>query len=154
MKARILFLMGSLVLAACKEPQVSSDEPTAAPTPSPAVVYLARRVAIATEESLYGLEAGTELNLIEERPASLLVEAEGMQFEIEPEIEAMDAQLEALREAQCASVDERSDHAIWCKQALKHRINLRARKHHRHVWAPLGSYNPSIFPNSRRKTRR
>lgn len=86
MKARILFLLGSFVLAAaCKEPQVSSDEPRAAtPTPSPAVVYLARRVAIATEESLYGLEAGTELRLMEERPASLLVEAEGMQFEIDP----------------------------------------------------------------------
>ncbi len=92
MKARILFLVGSLVLAACKEPQVSSDRPQissdgpqiATPTPSPAVVYLARRVAIATEESLYGLEAGTELKLVEERPASLLVEAEGMQFEIDP----------------------------------------------------------------------
>jgi hypothetical protein len=85
MKARILFLVGSLVLAACKEPQVSFDEPQiATPTPSPAVVYLARRVAIATEESLYGLEAGTELKLVEERPASLLVEAEGMQFEIDP----------------------------------------------------------------------
>jgi hypothetical protein len=92
MKARILFLVGSLVLAACREPPVSSGEPhvssdepqIATPTPSPAVVYLARRVAIATEETLYGLEAGTELKLIDERPASLLVEAEGMQFEIDP----------------------------------------------------------------------
>jgi hypothetical protein len=86
MKARILFLMGCFVLVGCKEPNVSSDAPPTAtpPTSSPAVVFLARRVAIATEESLYGLEAGTELKLIEERPAGLLVEAEGMQFEIDP----------------------------------------------------------------------
>ena len=86
MRARILVLMGCFALVGCKEPNVSSDEsPTATPTASQAaVVYLARRVAIATEESLYGLEAGTQLKLIEEGPVSLLVEAKGMQFEIDP----------------------------------------------------------------------
>jgi hypothetical protein len=62
------------------------------------------------------------------------------------EIVAMDAKLEALREAQSASVEERSDQAIWCRQALKHRLNLPTRKHHRHVWAPLGPHNPIDLP--------
>jgi hypothetical protein len=89
MKARILFLMGSLVFAGCKEPKVSSEEAPAStlaatPLPFTGPLYLARRVAISTEESLYGLKPGTELKLIEERPETLLVEAEGMQFEIDP----------------------------------------------------------------------
>ena len=89
MEARILLLMGCLVLVGCKEAQVSSAEsstPVLAATPSrsPGPIYLAHRVSIATEESLYGLKAGTELKLIEERPDNLLVEAEGMQFEIDP----------------------------------------------------------------------
>ena len=84
MKARILCLMGCFVLASCNEPKVSSEEsPTATPAPSPGRAYLARRVAISTEESLYGLEAGTELKVIEQRSLNLLVEAEGMQFEID-----------------------------------------------------------------------
>jgi hypothetical protein len=85
MKARILFLAGSLVLAGCKEPQVSSEQSQmTTPAPSSRVLYyLSRRVAVASEESLYGLEAGTELKLIEARPGRLLVEAQGMQFEID-----------------------------------------------------------------------
>ena len=89
MKARILWFLGCLVLVGCNEAQVSSGEPpTSTPTetaiPSAGQLYLAERVAVATDESLYGLKAGTELKLIEERPTGLLVEAEGMQFEIDP----------------------------------------------------------------------
>ncbi len=84
MKARILAVMGSLIVAACKEPQLSSEQPRiATPSPSARAVYLSRRVAVATDESLYGLEAGTELKLMEERPSRLLVEAQGVQFEID-----------------------------------------------------------------------
>ena len=87
MKARILGLMACLVLLGCNEAKVSSDESNAVPaptaTPSAGPLYLAERVAIATEESLYGLDAGTELKFIEERPGGLLVEAEGMRFEID-----------------------------------------------------------------------
>ena len=85
MKARILGLMGCLVLVGCKEVQISSDEsPTRMPAamPSPGPLYLAQRVVIATEESLYGLDAGRELKLIEELPTGFLVEADGMRFEI------------------------------------------------------------------------
>jgi hypothetical protein len=84
MKARILFLLGCIVLGGCNEPKISSAErenPTPAPSPGP--LYLARRVAVATEESLYGLKAGMELKLIGTRPAGFLVEAEGMRFEID-----------------------------------------------------------------------
>ncbi len=85
MKVRILILASSLVLVACKEQQVAPPAPQIeAPSPSPSTRYLLRRVAVATEESLYGLDAGTELQLIEERPGRLLVQAQGMQFEIDP----------------------------------------------------------------------
>ena len=84
MKARILLVVGSLVLGACKEPPVLSGQP-AITTPSPVSrpVYLLRRVAVATTDSLYGLDAGTQLNVIEERPGRLLVETQGVQFEID-----------------------------------------------------------------------
>lgn len=85
MKARILFLLGTVLAAACQEPQVSSDAPQiATPSPLPRALYLLRRVAVATDDSLYGLETGTELKLIEERSDGLVVEAQGMQFEIDP----------------------------------------------------------------------
>jgi hypothetical protein len=89
MKARILGLMGCLVLVGCNEEQVSSDGsstivPATTAITSMGPLFLVERVAIATEESLYGLKPGTELKLIEERPTGLLVEAEGMQFEIDP----------------------------------------------------------------------
>ena len=84
MKARILWLIGCLVLVGCDEAQVSSGEPPTSTPTATAILYLAERVAVATDESLYGLKAGTELKLIEERPTDLLVEAEGMQFEIDP----------------------------------------------------------------------
>jgi hypothetical protein len=98
MKARILFLLGCLVFGGCNEPKVSPSEshnttPAATPIPSPGPLYLAERVAVATEESLYGLKAGTELKLIEERPTSLLVEAEGMRFEIDPRQTTRDREL-------------------------------------------------------------
>jgi hypothetical protein len=89
MKAGVLGLMAGLVLLGCKEARVSSDEslnaiPALTAQPLAGPLYLTERVAIVTEESLYGLKAGTELKLIEERPTGLLVVAEGMQFEIEP----------------------------------------------------------------------
>jgi hypothetical protein len=98
MKARILGLMACLVLLGCNEAKVSSDEslnanPAPTATPLGGQLYLAERVAIATEESLYGLDAGTELKLIEERPSSLLVEAEGMRFEIDARQTTRDREL-------------------------------------------------------------
>ena len=92
MKARILGLVGCLVLGSCREVQVSADEsPT--PMPSAGPLYLAQRVVIATEESLSGLDAGTELKLIEELPTGLLVETEGLQFEIDPRQTTRDRKL-------------------------------------------------------------
>jgi hypothetical protein len=84
MKARILFWLGCVLLGGCNEPKVSSDErENPVPAPSTGSLYLARRVAVATEESLYGLKAGMELKLIETRPEGFLVEAESMRFEID-----------------------------------------------------------------------
>ena len=85
MKVRILILTSSLILVGCKEQQVAPPAPQIeAPSPSPSTRYLLRRVAVATQESLYGLDAGTEVQLVEERPGRLLVQAQGMQFEIDP----------------------------------------------------------------------
>ena len=69
MKVRILILVTGLVLVACKEQQVAPPAPQIeAPSASPPTRYLLRRVAVATDESLYGLDAGTALQLVEERP--------------------------------------------------------------------------------------
>ena len=85
MKVRILVLMGSLALVACEERRGVPPAPQIeAPSPSPPMRYLLRRVAVSTDESLYGLEAGTALQLMEKRPGRLLVQAEGVQFEIDP----------------------------------------------------------------------
>ena len=98
MKACLLFLLGCLVFGGCYQPKVASDGlpetiPATTPSFSSGPLYLAQRVAVATEESLYGLRAGTELKLIEERPGGLVVEAEGMQFEIDPRLTTRDGDL-------------------------------------------------------------
>jgi len=83
MKARILLLVGSVILGACKEPQASSQKVViASPSPTPRPAYLLRRLAVATEESLYGLEAGSEIKVIDEHAGRLLVETHGVRFEI------------------------------------------------------------------------
>ena len=88
MKARVLVLASILTLCACNKPQVSSQgSSTATPASTPRVAtqgtaYLLRRVAVATEESLYGLAPGTELKVIEERHGKLLVQTQGLQFMI------------------------------------------------------------------------
>jgi hypothetical protein len=83
MKARILLLVGSVILGACKEPQASSQKVViASPSPTSRSNYLLRRLAVATEESLYGLEAGSEIKVIDEHAGRLLVETHGVRFEI------------------------------------------------------------------------
>ena len=84
MKARVLLLASILAFWACNKPQVSAQK-TAAPTPTPRMAnhetaYLLRRVAVATEDSLYGLTPGTELKVIEERRGQLLVQTDELQF--------------------------------------------------------------------------
>ena len=86
MKARVLLLASILALCACNKPQVSAQG-TATPTSTPRMAthgtaYLLRRVAVATEDSLYGLAPGTELKVIEERRGQLLVQTDGLQFVI------------------------------------------------------------------------
>ncbi len=83
-KARVLLLASILTLCACNKPQGSA---IATPTPTPrvateATAYLLQRVAVATQDSLYGLAAGTELTVIEERHGKLLVQTQGLQFVI------------------------------------------------------------------------
>ena len=84
MKARVLLLASILALCACNKPQVSAQG-TATPTSTPRMAthaYLLRRVAVATEDSLYGLAPGTELKVIEELRGQLLVQTDGLQFVI------------------------------------------------------------------------
>ena len=96
MQARILLLAGMLIVSGCSKPQVSPQDSVAA-TPAPAprlapegTAYLLRRVAVATENSLYGLAEGSELKVIEERSGKLLVEAQGLRFEIDQEYATSD----------------------------------------------------------------
>ena len=89
MQARILLLAGMLIVSGCSKPQISPQD-SAAATPAPAprlapegTVYLLRRVAVATENSLFGLAEGSEVKVIELRSGKLLVETQGLQFEID-----------------------------------------------------------------------
>ncbi len=110
MQARILLLAGMLIVSGCSKPQVSPQD-SAAATPAPAprlapegTVYLLRRVAVATENSLYGLAEGSEVKVIEERSGKLLVEAQGLRFEIDQEYATSDLD---QREAVLARAAER-----------------------------------------------
>jgi hypothetical protein len=96
MQARILLLTGILIVSGCGKPQVSpQNSPAATPTPAPRLapegtVYLLRRVAVATENSLFGLAEGSEVKVIEARSGKLLVETQGLQFEIDQEYATSD----------------------------------------------------------------
>jgi DNA-binding transcriptional regulator YiaG len=91
MQTRILLVAGVLSFCGCNKPQVSPQEfavETSAHTPGRApegTVYLLRRVAVATDDTLRGFAEGSEAKVIEERSEKLLVEIEGMQFEISRE---------------------------------------------------------------------
>jgi len=84
----LLVLVGALNFCGCSKPRVPPQEvaiQTPAPTTSLAperTVYLLRRVAAATEDSLHGFAEGSEVKVIEKRSEKLLVETQGMQFEI------------------------------------------------------------------------
>ena len=91
MRAWILLVVCALSLCACSKPRVPPQEATSRPPDAAArlapegIVYLLRRVVAATEERLQGFPAGSEARLIEQRSEKLLVEIEGMQFEIDRE---------------------------------------------------------------------
>jgi hypothetical protein len=90
MRAWILLVAGALTLWGCR-PQVPPQQ-VAVETPAPAarrapegIVYLLRRVAVATEDRLQGFSQGSEAKVIEESSEKLLVEIQGLQFEINRE---------------------------------------------------------------------
>ena len=93
---RILLLAGILVASGCGKPQVPLQESAVAtPIPKPRLaregtVYLLRRVAATTENSPYGFAEGSEVNVIEERSGKLLVETQGLRFEIDQEFATCD----------------------------------------------------------------
>lgn len=91
MRAWILLVVCALSLCTCSKPRVPTQEATSRPPDAAAqlapegIVYLLRRVVAATEERLQGFPAGSEARLIEQRSEKLLVEIQGMQFEIDRE---------------------------------------------------------------------
>jgi hypothetical protein len=133
MKARILLLVGVLNVYGCTKPQVSPQESTiATPAPTPRLasqgtVFLLRRVAVATEDSLHGLAAGSEVKVIEERPGKLLVETQGLQFEINQgdttnDLDQRDmvlaraAEREAIRQAAMATPAQTEDQKFLAEE--------------------------------------
>ncbi len=91
MRARILLLAVTLAFCACRKPQVSAEQSSLdsqAHKLRPELegtVYLLRRVAVATNETLRGFDEGSEVIIIEDRSGKLLVEVEEMQFELNRE---------------------------------------------------------------------
>jgi hypothetical protein len=138
MQARILLLAGMLIVSGCSKPQVSPQD-SAAATPAPAprlapegTAYLLRRVAVATENSLYGLAEGSELKVIEERSGKLLVEAQGLRFEIDQEYATSDldqretvlaraAEREAAYQAAMARRTQTEDKKFLAEENLQRR---------------------------------
>ena len=138
MQARILLLAGMLIVSGCSKPQVSPQD-SAAATPAPAprlapegTVYLLRRVAVATENSLYGLAEGSEVKVVEERSGKLLVEAQGLRFEIDQEYATSDldqretvlaraAEREAAYQAAMARRTQTEDKKFLAEENLQRR---------------------------------
>jgi hypothetical protein len=138
MQARILLLAGMLIVCGCSKPQISpQDSAQATPAPAPRLapqgtVYLLRRVAIATENSLYGLAEGSEVKVIEERSGKLLVEAQGLRFEIDQEYATSDldqretvlaraAEREAAYQAAMARRTQTEDKKFLAEENLERR---------------------------------
>jgi hypothetical protein len=98
MRARILLLAVAVAFCACRKPQVSAEQSSIDSRASnlhPALegtVYLLRRIAVATEESLQGFDEGSSALIIEDRSGKLLVQVEGMQFEVNREDVTSDAE--------------------------------------------------------------
>jgi hypothetical protein len=138
MHARILLLAGMLTVCGCSKPQISpQDSAQATPAPAPRLapqgtVYLLRRVAVATENSLYGLAEGSEVKVIEERSGKLLVEAQGLRFEIDQEYATSDldqretvlaraAEREAAYQAAMARRTQTEDKKFLAEENLERR---------------------------------
>lgn len=91
MRAWILVAVCTLSLCTCSKPRIPPQEATtrrsdtAARLAPEGIVYLARRVVASTEERLQGFPAGSEARVIEQRSEKLLVEIQGMRFEIDRE---------------------------------------------------------------------
>ena len=122
MRARILLLAVALAFCACRKPQVSAEQSSIDSRASnlhPALegtVYLLRRIAVATEESLQGFDEGSAALIIEDRSAKLLVQVQGMQFEVNREDVTSDAEQgkallarAAEREAAHAAATQRAE---------------------------------------------
>jgi len=138
MQARVLLLTGMLIVCGCGKPQVSAQD-SAAATPAPAprlapegTVYLLRRVAVATENSIYGLAEGSEVKVIESRSGKLLVETQGLQFEIDQEYATSDlnqrdtvltraAEKEAAYQAAMARRTQSEDKKFLAEENLQRR---------------------------------
>ena len=91
-----------------------------------------RRVAVATENSLYGLAEGSEVKVIEERSGKLLVEAQGLRFEIDQEYATSDldqretvlaraAEREAAYQAAMARRTQTEDKKFLAEENLQRR---------------------------------
>jgi hypothetical protein len=138
MHARILLLAGMLIVCGCSKPQISpEDSAQATPAPAPRLapqgtVYLLRRVVVATENSLSGLAEGSEVKVIEERSGKLLVEAQGLRFEIDQEYATSDldqretvlagaAEREAAYQAAMARRTQTEDKKFLAEENLERR---------------------------------
>jgi hypothetical protein len=123
MKARILLLASFLSLCSCSKPPVSLggsaiDTQPDEPRPPEATVYLLRRIAVATEDTLWGFKEGTEAKLIEERSQKLLVQIEGVQFELNRDDVTSDLE---KRDAVLARASERETVRLTATQRAEDR---------------------------------
>jgi hypothetical protein len=108
MRARFLLLALVLGFCSCNKPE-GSREQSSVDSPgrklsreAAGTVYLLRRLAVSTEDSLWGFDEGSEAIIVEERSGKLLVQVQGMQFELSRQDVTTDPNLRDTLVAQAA----------------------------------------------------
>jgi hypothetical protein len=135
MRARFLLLALVLGFCSCDKPEVSREQSSIdshgrKPSREAAgTVYLLRRIAVATEDSLWGFDEGSEATVIEERSGKLLVQVQGMQFELsrqdvttDPNLrDTLVAQASERREAQRMAMLQAEDQRFLAEEDARRR---------------------------------
>ena len=108
MRARFLLLALVLGFCSCNKPEGSREQSSVdsqgrkLSREAARTVYLLRRVAVTTQDSLWGFDEGAEATIVEERSGKLLVQVQGMQFELSRQDVTTDPHLRDTLVAQAA----------------------------------------------------
>jgi hypothetical protein len=135
MRARFLLLGLVLGFCSCNKPEGSREQSSVdsqgrkLSREAAGTVYLLRRVAVTTEDSLWGFDEGSEATIVEERSGKLLVQIQGMQFELsrqdvttDPNLrDSLVAQAAERRQAQTMAMLQAEDQRFLAEEDTRRR---------------------------------